>query len=361
MTLKKKLAALSRVFESVEKQFGQGALIRLEEDIKQPRVSAIPTGSLSLNRALGVGGWPRGRLVEMFGPEGSGKSTMALHAIRECQEKSGIGAYVDAEHALDLGYAQSIGVKLNEVLLSQPSTGEQALEIVDALARSGAVDLIVVDSVAALIPQAELEGSLREVPVGSQARLMSRALRKLVGVIATTSTTVLFLNQLRQKVGATNDYVEVTPGGSALKFFSSVRVDIRRTASIQENHRAVGHRVRARVLKNKVASPFQEAEFDIRYGLGVDTVGECLDVAVSLGQVEQSGAWFRWGDEILGQGKERACQRLKQQPELLKKLRHEIMNSQEFAPTSTCSATPKSSNSERHKSNDSEPPPPDQP
>ncbi len=316
MSLRKKLETISRVLLSVEKQFGRGALMRWEEEVDQPVVEVVATGSLGLDRALGVGGWPRGRLIEMYGPEGSGKSTLALHAVRECQQQGGIAAYIDAEHALDLKYAKAIGVKVGEVLLSQPDTGEQGLEVVDMLARSGAVDFVVVDSVAALIPQAELEGEIGDIHAGLQARLISQALRKLVGVIAKTSTTVLFLNQLRHKIGATFGSPEITPGGNALKFFASIRVDIRCIGQIKEGTQITGHRLRARIVKNKLAVPFQEAEFEIRYGQGINSVAEWLDWGVATGHVEKSGSWFSFQDTILGQGHERACHNLQQQPAL---------------------------------------------
>lgn len=275
----------------------------------------IPTGSVGLNRALGVGGWPRGRLIEVYGEAGSGTTTLALHAVKECQKQGGVVAYIDAEHALDLTYARNIGVEVGKILLSQPDTGEQGLEILNIVARSGAVDLIVVDSVAALTPQAELEGEMDDAHVGLQARLVSQALRKLVGVIAKTSTTVLFLNKQRLESGSMIDS-SITPGGNALKFFASVRVGLHHIGGVGEDRISV----RAEVVKNKVAPPSQEAEFEIQYGQGIYNVAEWLDWGVEAGHVERSGAWYSLGDTILGQGRDRVCHNLKQQPELLTSL-----------------------------------------
>ncbi|TNE47489.1 MAG: recombinase RecA [Deltaproteobacteria bacterium] len=322
--LKKKLEMVAKMIVSAEKQFGQGALMQLSETPLRPKVEVLPTGSLGLDVALGVGGWPKGRLVEVYGPESSGKSTLALEAVRACQEGGGIAAYIDAEHALDLVYARNLGVKVEEMLLSQPDTGEQGLDIVDLIVRSGAVDLIVVDSVAALIPKAELEGDMGDVHMGLQARLMSQALRKLVGSIAKTSTTVLFLNQIRHKIGVMFGSPETTPGGNALKFFASVRVDLRRVGGLKEGNQMVGHRVRAKVVKNKVAAPFQEAEFEIRYGTGISNLAEVLDWGVEYDLIEKSGSWYSYNHSILGQGRERACHNLEQQPELLSTLQQQL-------------------------------------
>lgn len=322
--LQKKLDVVAKMIVSAEKQFGQGALMQLKEEPSWPKVDVISTGSLGLDVALGVGGWPRGRLVEVYGPESSGKSTLALQAVHACQQQGGIAAYIDAEHALDLVYARNLGVKVEELLLSQPDTGEQGLDIVDLVVRSGAVDLVVVDSVAALIPKAELEGDMGDTHIGLQARLMSQALRKLVGSIAKTSTTVLFLNQIRHKIGVMFGSPEVTPGGNALKFFASVRVDLRRVGGLKEGNQMVGHRVRAKVVKNKVAAPFKEAEFEIRYGAGICNFAEVLDWGVEYGLIEKSGSWYSHNNSILGQGRERACHTLEQDPDVFATLQDQL-------------------------------------
>jgi recombination protein RecA len=317
--------ALEMAVLQIERQYGKGSIMRLGDDTAAQRVPAISTGSLALDLALGVGGVPRGRVVEIFGPESSGKTTLALHVIAEAQRAGGKAAFIDAEHAMDSVYAHRIGVNVDELLVSQPDNGEQALEITELLIRSGALDVVVVDSVAALTPRAELEGDMGDSHVGLQARLMSQAMRKLAGTISKTQTTAVFINQLREKVGIMFGNPEVTPGGRALKFYASVRLDIRRIETLKEGTEAVGNRVRVRVVKNKVAPPFKEAEFDIMYGTGISTEGDVLDLAVNNRIVQKSGAWFSYGDQRLGQGRENVRQFLRDNPELVQRLRCEIV------------------------------------
>ncbi len=294
----------------VERQFGKGAIMKLgsKEIIEVPVIS---TSSLSLDKALGIGGLPRGRVVEVFGPEASGKTSLALHAVAEAQKKEGIAAFIDAEHALDIGYARKLGVNCDELLVAQPDTGEQALEIADMLVRSGAIDIIVIDSVAALVPRAEIEGEMGDSHMGLQARLMSQALRKLTGTIGKTMTTVIFINQIRMKIGVVFGNPETTTGGNALKFYSSVRLDIRRIGAIKDGQEVVGNRTRVRVVKNKMAPPFTEAEFDITYGEGISKTGDLIDVAVNAGIVDKSGSWYSYDGERIGQGRENAKRFLK--------------------------------------------------
>ena len=318
--------ALEMAVLQIERQYGKGSIMRLGDESAALRVPAISTGSLGLDLALGVGGVPRGRVVEIFGPESSGKTTLALHIIAEAQKAGGKAAFIDAEHAMDSAYARHIGVNIDELLVSQPDNGAQALEITELLIRSGALDVIVVDSVAALTPRAELEGEMGDSHVGLQARLMSQALRKLAGTISKTQTTCVFINQLREKVGVMFGNPEVTPGGRALKFYASVRLDIRRIETLKEGTDAVGNRVRVRVVKNKVAPPFKEAEFDIMYGVGISTEGDILDLAVNNKIVQKSGAWFSYGDQRLGQGRENVRQFLRDNPELVAQLRREIID-----------------------------------
>jgi recombination protein RecA len=309
----------------IEKQFGAGAVMKMGEKGVVP-VEAVSTGALALDLALGIGGVPRGRVVEIFGPESSGKSTLAMHVVAEAQRNGGICAYIDAEHAMDPGYAQAIGVDVDELLISQPDTGEQALEIADMLIRSGAIDVVVIDSVAALTPRAEIEGEMGDAHVGLQARLMSQALRKLTANLNKTNTVCVFINQLREKIGVMFGSPETTPGGRALKFYSSVRLDIRRIESIKDGVEVVGNRTRVKVVKNKVAAPFRQCEFDIMYGKGISREGSLLDVGVELGIVKKSGAWFTYEGEQLGQGRENAKQFLNDNPEVMVEISERIRN-----------------------------------
>jgi recombination protein RecA len=301
-----KLRTIKTVVGSIEKQFGKGAIMSLGDEDDQVDVPVIPSGSLAIDDALGVGGYARGRIVEIYGPESSGKTTLTLHALREAQRGGGVAAFIDAEHAFDVSYARAIGVDTERLLVSQPDSGEQALDIVEMLTRSGAVDLVVVDSVAALTPKAEIEGEMGDAHMGLQARLMSQALRKLTAVAHKTGTTLIFINQLRQKIGVTFGNPETTTGGNALKFYASVRLDVRRIGPIKVSEESVGSRTRVKVVKNKLAVPFREAEFDIRWGRGIDTATDLLDFGVQLGVVEKNGAHLSFGGEQLGQGRERA-------------------------------------------------------
>jgi recombination protein RecA len=312
--LKDRNRAIENAVGQIEKQFGKGSIMRLGQRGSIAPIESISTGSISIDYALGVGGVPRGRVVEIFGPESSGKTTLALQIIAEAQRAGGMAAFVDAEHALDARYAEKLGVDLENLLVSQPDNGEQALEIVEVLVRSNSVDVVVVDSVAALVPKAEIEGEMGEAQMGLQARLMSQALRKLTGVVSKSKTTLVFINQLREKIGVMFGNPETTTGGRALKFYSSVRIDIRRIASIKDGDQVVGGRTRVKVVKNKVAAPFREAEFDIMYGEGISREGDLLDLAVEKRIVEKSGAWFAYGGERLGQGRENAKQFLKENP-----------------------------------------------
>ena len=308
--------ALKLAIEKIEKDFGKGAIMRLG-DKTTVNVDAIPTGALALDVALGIGGIPRGRIIEIYGPESSGKTTLAQHIVAECQKRGGIAAFVDAEHALDPEYARNLGVNIDELLISQPDTGEQALDITEELVRSGAEDIVVVESVAALVPKAEIEGTMEDQQMGLQARLMSKALRKLTGVIGKTNTTVIFINQLRQKIGVMYGNPETTTGGNALKYYASVRMEIKRTEGLKGDGVDVGNHVRVRVLKNKVAPPFRTAEFDIIFGKGICKTGNILDVAVNLDVVKKAGAWFSYNDEKLGQGRDKARDYLNANPDLL--------------------------------------------
>ncbi len=311
---------------SIEKQFGKGSIMRLGSDSPIPQLEVISSGSIGLDTALGVGGFPKGRIIEIFGPESSGKTTLALHVIAETHKKGGIAAFVDAEHALDPNYAQKLGVKIDDLLISQPDFGEQALEIVDTLVRSGAVDVIVLDSVAALVPRVEIEGEMGDTHVGLQARLMSQALRKLTATVGRSNCIVIFVNQIRMKIG-TLPYMnpETTSGGNALRFYSSVRIDIRRIGSVKEGDVVMGNRVRAKVVKNKVAPPFRNAEFDIVFGEGVSQTGEIIDIGTKANIVEKSGTWYSYDGERLGQGRENSRAFLKDNPDILEKLKHEIL------------------------------------
>jgi recombination protein RecA len=317
--------AIDLAVTQIERQYGKGAIMRLGGDALLPDVPAIPTGSIALDIALGVGGLPRGRVVEIFGPEASGKTTLALHAVAEAQKMGGIASFVDAEHALDVHYARTLGVKTDDLLISQPDTGEQALEITEILVRSGAVDMVVIDSVAALVPRAEIEGEMGDAHMGLQARLMSQALRKLAATINKSKTIVVFINQIRMKIGVLFGNPETTTGGNALKFYSSVRLDIRRIASIKQGQEVVGSRTRVRVVKNKVSPPFKEAEFDIIYGKGISREADALDLAVDHNIVEKSGTWYSWKDQRIGQGRENAKAFLEANPEVFGQIEQEIM------------------------------------
>jgi len=303
--------ALRGALQAIEKQYGKGAIMSLGDDNPDRGVRVLPTGSLALDAALGIGGYPRGRIVEIYGPESSGKTTLTLHALYEAQKAKGIAAFIDAEHAFDPNYARNIGVDVNRLLVSQPDNGEQALEIVETLTRSGAVDIIVIDSVAALTPKAEIEGDMGDAHMGLQARLMSQALRKLTAIAYRTETLLIFINQLRHKIGVVFGSPETTTGGNALKFYASVRLDVRRVGPLKLGDQVVGAKTRVKVVKNKCAPPFREAEFDIRWGLGIDAAGDLIDVGLSLGVLKQSGAYISFNGESLGQGRERAREALK--------------------------------------------------
>ncbi len=307
--------ALELTLGQLEKQFGKGTIMRLGQAALNTSIEVIPTGSIALDMAIGVGGVPRGRVVEVYGPEGSGKTTVALHLIAEAQKLGGIAAFIDAEHALDPHYSARLGVDIDNLLISQPDTGEQALEITEALVRSGAVDIVVIDSVAALVPKAEIEGEMGDSHVGLQARLMSQALRKLTGAISKSNTSVVFINQIREKVGVLFGNPEITPGGRALKFYATLRLEVRRVESIKQGNEIIGMRVKVKVVKNKVAPPFRQAEFDLIYGLGISREGSLIDVATDLGVLEKTGAWYSFGDQRLGQGRESVRDHLKQNPE----------------------------------------------
>ncbi len=315
--------AVDLAISQIERQFGKGSIMRLGGD-EVIDVPVIPTGSLSLDMALGVGGIPRGRVIEIYGPEAGGKTTLALHIVAEAQKKNGLAAYVDAEHALDVAYARKIGVNTDDLLIAQPDTGEQALEIAETLVRSGALDVLVVDSVAALVPRAELEGDMGDAQMGLQARLMSQALRKLTGAISKSKTSVIFINQLRMKIGIFMGNPETTTGGNALKFYSSMRIDIRRIGALKHGEQVIGNHVRVKVVKNKVAPPFKETEFDIIFGEGISREGDVLDLAVNDGIVERTGTWYSYKGDRLGQGRENAKLALKDNPDLMKRIEAEI-------------------------------------
>ena len=325
-----KKKALEAALGQIEKQFGKGSVMKLGENAKL-NIDAIPTGALSLDIALGIGGVPRGRIVEVFGPESSGKTTVALHMIAEAQKLGGEAAFIDAEHALDPVYAKALGVDIDNLIVSQPDTGEQALEIAEALVRSGAIDIIVVDSVAALVPKAEIEGDMGDAHVGLQARLMSQALRKLAGVLNKSNTVAIFINQLREKVGIMFGNPEVTPGGRALKFYASVRLDVRRIETLKNNGEMVGNRTRVKVVKNKVAPPFREAEFDIVYGKGISKEGDILDIAVNLDIIEKSGSWFSYKGNRIGQGRENVKQYLIDNPDVCKEIEKKVRENYDAA------------------------------
>lgn len=316
--------ALELACTQIERQFGKGSIMRLGNSQVLLDIPAISTGSIGLDKALGIGGIPRGRIIEIFGPESSGKTTLALHMIAEAQKNDGIAAFIDAEHALDPNYARNLGIKIDDLLLSQPDTGEQALEITEVLVRSGAVDVVVIDSVAALVPKAEIDGEMGDPQMGSQARLMSQALRKLTGIISKSKSCAIFINQIRQKIGVFFGNPETTPGGNALKFYTSVRLDIRKTASIKDGDNIVGSRTRVKVIKNKIAPPFKESEFDIIYGEGISKEGEIIDLGVELNLIQKSGAWYSYNEERIGQGRENAKRFLKENPEVARNLEENI-------------------------------------
>ncbi len=317
--------ALQTALGQIDKQFGKGSVMRLGDSAVNTNVSVIPTGSVALDVALGIGGLPRGRIIEIYGPESSGKTTVALHAVANAQKQGGNAAFIDAEHALDPVYAQKLGVDIDNLLVSQPDTGEQALEIADMLIRSGGLDIIVIDSVAALVPKAEIEGDMGDSHVGLQARLMSQALRKITGALSATGTTAIFINQLREKIGVFFGSPETTTGGKALKFYASVRIDVRRIETLKENGEAIGNRTRAKVVKNKMAPPFRQAEFDIMYGQGISREGGLIDLGVEAGIVTKSGSWFTYGEMQLGQGKENVRKFLVDNPELSAEIEDKIL------------------------------------
>ena len=319
-----KLRALDAALGLIEKQYGKGAVMKLGDSAANMNVETIPTGSLSLDIALGLGGVPKGRIIEVYGPESSGKTTVALHMVAEVQKRGGIAGFIDAEHALDPAYAKNIGVDIENLYISQPDNGEQALEITETMVRSGAVDIIIVDSVAALVPKAEIDGDMGDSHVGLQARLMSQALRKLTAAISKSNCIVIFINQLREKVGVMFGNPETTTGGRALKFYSSIRLDVRRIEALKQGGEMVGNRTRIKVVKNKVAPPFREAEFDIMFGKGISKEGDVLDLAASVGIVQKSGAWFAYGGDKIGQGRENAKAYLREHPEIMDEIEHKV-------------------------------------
>ena len=319
-----KLRALDAALGQIEKQYGKGAVMKLGDSAANMNVETIPTGSLSLDIALGLGGVPKGRIIEVYGPESSGKTTVALHMVAEVQKRGGIAGFIDAEHALDPAYAKNIGVDIENLYISQPDNGEQALEITETIVRSGAVDIIIVDSVAALVPKAEIDGDMGDSHVGLQARLMSQALRKLTAAISKSNCIVIFINQLREKVGVMFGNPETTTGGRALKFYSSIRLDVRRIEALKQGGEMVGNRTRIKVVKNKVAPPFREAEFDIMFGKGISKEGDVLDLAASVGIVQKSGAWFAYGGDKIGQGRENAKAYLREHPEIMDEIEHKV-------------------------------------
>ncbi|MBH0229346.1 recombinase RecA [Halobacillus yeomjeoni] len=337
--------ALDMALRQIEKQFGKGSIMKMGDGAEQ-KVNTVPSGSLALDVALGVGGYPRGRIVEIYGPESSGKTTVSLHAIAEAQRKGGTAAFIDAEHALDPVYARKLGVDIEELLLSQPDTGEQALEIAEALVRSGAVDMVVIDSVAALVPKAEIEGEMGDSHVGLQARLMSQALRKLSGAISKSKTTAIFINQIREKVGVMFGNPETTPGGRALKFYSSVRLEVRRAETLKQGNEMVGNKTRLKVVKNKVAPPFKQAEVDIMYGEGISREGELLDIGTDLDIIQKSGSWYSYNDERLGQGRENAKQFLKENVEVYEEVKRLIRDHYKMESDPEEAADSKSENQE---------------
>ena len=341
-----KAKAIELAVSSIEKQFGKGSITKMTDDAVNHEIPFFSSGAPSLDIALGIGGFPRGRVVEIYGPESSGKTTLTLHAIAEIQKVGGVAAFIDAEHALDVNYARRLGVSVEELLVSQPDTGEEALEIADVLLRSGAIDLVVVDSVAALVPRAEIEGEMGDTHVGLQARLMSQALRKLTGTVSKSGATIIFINQIRMKIGVMFGSPETTSGGNALKFYSSVRIDVRRIAAIKEGDEVTGNRARVKVVKNKVAPPFRQAEFDIIYNEGISREGDLIDIGVEEGIVEKSGSWYSYAGERIGQGREKARTFLKENPDMSARLAEEVYLAKGLklpAPASIPEASPKAS------------------
>ena len=330
---KEKLKALQLTMDKLDKTYGKGSIMRLGDQVIDESIEAIPSGSVALDLALGVGGYPRGRVVEIYGPESSGKTTLTIHAIAEVQKQGGIAAFIDAEHAFDKFYAQNLGVDIENLLISQPDNGEQALEITDNLIRSGAIDLVVVDSVAALTPKAEIEGDMGDSRMGLQARLMSQALRKMTSNISKTGCTCIFINQLREKIGVMFGNPETTTGGNALKFYSSVRVDIRRSSQIKNGEEVIGNRTKVKIVKNKIAPPFRKAEFDIMYGTGISKSGEIIDLGVELGIIKKSGSWFSYGETKLGQGRDAVKLLIEENPDLMDELETKIISAIEKKPT----------------------------
>jgi recombination protein RecA len=356
MEREEKLKALDAALVQIEKQYGKGAVMKLGDPSAQMNVETIPTGSLSLDLALGLGGIPKGRIVEIYGPESSGKTTVTLHMIAEVQKRGGIAGFIDAEHALDPVYAKNIGVDVDNLYISQPDNGEQALEITETMVRSGAIDIVVVDSVAALVPKAEIDGDMGDSHVGLHARLMSQALRKLTAIISKSNCTVVFINQLREKVGVMFGNPETTTGGRALKFYSSVRLDVRRIESLKQSGEVIGNRTRVKVVKNKVAPPFKEAEFDIMFGEGISAVGDILDLAAENGIINKSGAWYAYEGNKIGQGRENAKQYLRDNPEICNEVEHKVRNhfglekgteETETAPASVSTEKKKTSKTEK--------------
>jgi len=334
-----KIKALESALQQIEKQYGKGSVMKLGDTSANMNIETVPSGALSLDIALGLGGFPKGRIVEIYGPESSGKTTVALHAVAEVQKRGGIAGFIDAEHALDPVYAANIGVDINNLYISQPDNGEQALEITETMVRSGAVDIVIVDSVAALVPKAEIEGDMGDSHVGLQARLMSQALRKLTAVISKSNCIVIFINQLREKVGVMFGNPETTTGGRALKFYASVRLDVRRIEALKASGEVVGSRTRVKVVKNKVAPPFREAEFDIMFGQGISKEGDVLDLAVEENIIQKSGAWFAYNDEKIGQGRENAKQYLKEHPEIMAEVEEKVREIYEFTGTANKDAS----------------------
>ncbi|MBC8276941.1 MAG: recombinase RecA [FCB group bacterium] len=330
-----KIKNLDLAISQIDKQFGKGSIMKLGDEGAVQAIDSVPTGSMALDAALGIGGVPRGRVVEVYGPESSGKTTLVLHMIAEAQKRDGLAAFIDAEHALDANYAKALGVDIDNLLVSQPDTGEQALEIAETLVRSSALDIIAIDSVAALVPRAEIEGEMGDQHMGLQARLMSQALRKLTSAVAKSNTCLVFINQIRMKIGVMFGNPETTPGGRALKFYSSVRLDIRRISSFKEGTEVVGNRTRVKVVKNKTAPPFREAEFDIVYGKGIDHVAEIIDLGINTGILNRAGAWFSYGEERIGQGRERVKEFLADNPEIYSEIENKVKEKLGIVPTET--------------------------